>query len=193
MLDISKAITAATLHHEGIKRRYSGPPYIEHPLAVLALVESWGVTDPVVRAASVLHDVCEDENVQGHTYPYSKLVQEFGMRIAMLVYFLTKPIQVSKGTASSKEEASDAMFVLLCEAPTDALIIKCADRICNLGDYPNGELPKRYIRESFRLMNLCKDRESWLIRIGMSTTVLTTALAALANAIDEAQTKVKDE
>jgi|TARA_B110000977_G_scaffold115097_1_gene148774 (p)ppGpp synthase/HD superfamily hydrolase len=56
-------ITAAKMMagkaHEGQFRKYSGLPYIIHPIEVATTVEAYGGTDEMI-AAALLHDVVED-------------------------------------------------------------------------------------------------------------------------------------
>lgn len=53
---VAKALEIATKAHDG-QKRWSGEPYINHPLAVAALVRHLG---PKYEAAALLHDAIED-------------------------------------------------------------------------------------------------------------------------------------
>lgn len=139
--------------HDGQTRRYDGEPYINHPERVEELVRAWGEEDEDVLIACLLHDTVEDCGVA-----YEEITRLFGPRVCSFVYYLTKDIQVSKGTATTKEEASAAMFKKLREAPLPVLVVKCADRIDNLISYPPGKLPQRYLTESNELLSLITKR-----------------------------------
>lgn len=80
---IARAIGIACTAHVGQIRKYTGEPYIVHPIAVAALVRE--VTDdPEVVAAAYLHDVLEDTEVT-----FEDLVAEVGPRVAAIVAQLT--------------------------------------------------------------------------------------------------------
>ena len=57
---INQAITLATEAHYTQKRKKSGLPYIVHPLDVMSILISYGVTDEFTLSLAVLHDVYED-------------------------------------------------------------------------------------------------------------------------------------
>jgi len=82
-----KALLFATAAHYAIgqTRKYSGEPYIVHPVAVAELVMSVPHT-PEMVAAALLHDVLEDTDV-----PYSVLEEEFGSTVAEYVQLLSDP------------------------------------------------------------------------------------------------------
>ena len=56
---IQKALLFATEAHGKQVRKYTGEPYIVHPVEVMSIVKSV-VSDEEVLAAALLHDVVED-------------------------------------------------------------------------------------------------------------------------------------
>lgn len=74
---------AAGWHHGQI-RKYTGEPYIVHPLAVAGLVANHTM-DPHVMCAAVLHDVLED----CPSVMPEDIFSEFGYRVADMVQALT--------------------------------------------------------------------------------------------------------
>jgi (p)ppGpp synthase/HD superfamily hydrolase len=65
---LSKAIRLATELYDGRKRKFTGLPYIVHPLSVMAQVKNYRDDDgnnapEYVLAASVLYDPVYRENV----------------------------------------------------------------------------------------------------------------------------------
>ena len=52
---LDRAIAFATLAHKGQKRKYTGTPYIDHPLEVMGIVRTVPHTTEMLMAA-VLHD-----------------------------------------------------------------------------------------------------------------------------------------
>ena len=58
-MKLKKAIEFATKAHEGQVRKYTGEPYIVHPLEVAEIVKTVEHTEEMLMAA-VLHDTVED-------------------------------------------------------------------------------------------------------------------------------------
>jgi len=61
-MDYQKAVELATSAHKG-QTRWSGAPYIMHPLAVSGIVSKQFPGDEAARIAAVLHDVVEDTEI----------------------------------------------------------------------------------------------------------------------------------
>lgn len=79
---LAAAAFAATAHGEQ-KRKYTGAPYITHPLEVAALVAGAGGHEDMI-IATILHDVVEDTPVQ-----LEEIAARFGPNVAKLVDELT--------------------------------------------------------------------------------------------------------
>lgn len=86
-----KAVKLATEAHEGQVRKVSGLPYVTHPIQVSILIKEklYGKLDEetleTLMVSAVLHDILEDTNIT-----FDKLVDEFGMQVAMIVNNVTK-------------------------------------------------------------------------------------------------------
>ncbi|PWG03488.1 HD domain-containing protein [Sphingosinicella humi] len=115
---------AAQRHSTQRRKDAAASPYINHPLAVAAiLAEEGGITDSVTIVAALLHDVVEDTV----TTP-DEVHEHFGGEVASVVAEVTddkklepaerKRLQIQK--ASSKSER--------------AKLVKMADKIANLRD-----------------------------------------------------------
>lgn len=78
-----EAIVFATGAHRGQVRKFTGAPYINHPLRVAAAAEEHGLDAAFVRAA-ILHDVLEDTTVGG-----IELCSRFGPDVYSIVYALS--------------------------------------------------------------------------------------------------------
>lgn len=122
---LEKAIKFATEAHGDQKRKYSGVPYIHHPLAVVELVKQVKHT-PEMLAAAVLHDVVEDTHISLKTIECF-----FGPKVAELVYFLTDISVPEDGNRKVRKE-KDAFHY--ASGPADAQTIKVADLIDNTAD-----------------------------------------------------------
>ena len=74
---LERAIEFAVRCHAGQYRKHAiggqRLPYIVHSIEVMRTVWGWGVTDPIIMTAAVLHDVLEESDVTPR-----QLEKEFG-------------------------------------------------------------------------------------------------------------------
>jgi (p)ppGpp synthase/HD superfamily hydrolase len=140
---LDEAVGFAVRRHAG-QTRPAGEPYVEHLLEVVAvLVEGAGITDVDVLRAAVLHDVVEDTECSP-----AEVRDRFGDRVAVLVEWVTKP---ARAEGRRREEARAAYLARLRAAPTEALLVKLADRLSNvqrLDTHPRPEKRRSYYRET---------------------------------------------
>jgi (p)ppGpp synthase/HD superfamily hydrolase len=121
---VEKARVFATAAHAAVgqTRKYTGEPYVVHPIEVSELVASVGGTEAMV-AAALLHDVLEDTEVT-----VDLLEEQFGSGVADLVLWLTdisKPEDGNRSTRKALDRQHSAA------APAAAQTIKVADLISN--------------------------------------------------------------
>jgi len=137
---IERAYDVAELAHAGQTRK-SGESYIQHPLAVTMMLVDIGM-DPDALAASLLHDVLEDTDVD-----LARMKREFGPNIASLVDGVTKLEEIEekiehehRGRLGQKSERSRGeqeaeslrkMFIAMAD-DIRVVIIKLADRLHNM-------------------------------------------------------------
>jgi (p)ppGpp synthase/HD superfamily hydrolase len=127
---LGEADAFAERKHRGQFRRDGKTPYVEHPRAVCRILrDEFGVTDPEVLAAGLLHDTLEDT-----TTDFDDLASRFGRRVATLVAVLTK----DKRLPESRRERE--YFAGLARAPLAAALCKLADTLHNCRD---ADGPKR--------------------------------------------------
>ena len=111
--------------HDG-QHRASGESYIEHPLAVAAILADLQM-DRQTIAAALLHDVVEDTTITSE-----QVAAEFGEEIAALVEGVTKLTRIPY---QSKEDAQvenlRKMFMAMAK-DIRVIIIKLADRLHNM-------------------------------------------------------------
>lgn len=121
---LERARVFATAAHAAVgqTRKYTGEPYIVHPLEVANIVISVGGTEAMV-AAAMLHDVLEDTGVT-----FDLLEDEFGEEVAQLVLWLTDVSKPEDGNRSTRK-ALDRQHS--AAAPAEAQTIKVADLISN--------------------------------------------------------------
>lgn len=121
---ISRALSFASLMHRNQPRKYTGEPYIHHPVEVALLVASAGGSDDEI-AAALLHDTVEDTDAT-----HGEICDKFGPEVGMLVFALTD-VTLEYGNRAKRREIDRAR---LAAASAGAQSIKCADLIVNTRD-----------------------------------------------------------
>ena len=155
---IDDAIKLATKAHDGQFRK-SGDPYITHPLAVMKIVEAWGMDEDTIIAA-VLHDTVEDTSVT-----LQDIKDQFGEQVAFLVDGVTKLGNARSGMRDLDTylpSTKDNLLRLLVATGADirVLIIKLADRLHNLRTLSAlpPEKQKKIAKESLEIFAPLADR-----------------------------------
>lgn len=120
MLD--EVLKFATMAHGDQKRKYTGEPYIVHPIAVSEIVKTVPHTDEMV-AAALLHDVVEDTPVT-----IQEIETKFGSKVAELVGWLTDTSRPENGNRKTRKSIDRLHSA---DAPAEAQTIKLADLIHN--------------------------------------------------------------
>ncbi len=122
--------------HNGQFRK-SGEPYIVHPLAAAHILANMRI-DPVIVAATLLHDVPEDTDVT-----LEEIGKNFGSEIESMVRGITKLGKLKYRGVERYIENLRKMFVAMAE-DVRVMIIKFADRIHNLQTLGSLPPPKQY-------------------------------------------------
>ncbi len=116
---VTRAVQFAKKFHEGQKRS-SGEPYYYHPIEVAYMVSSYYSGTDVI-AASILHDVVEDTEAT-----IGMVLDNFGWRVARLVYALTRDREEGRLTAG------ELLQDIVNSDDREACLIKMMDRLHNL-------------------------------------------------------------
>jgi (p)ppGpp synthase/HD superfamily hydrolase len=119
---LEQAIEFATRAHDGQVRKYTGEPYVTHPIAVSEIVRSVPHTEDMLIAA-VLHDTVEDTDVT-----LADIEFYFGRTVMDLVFWLTDSSRPQDGNRATRK-AIDRDH--LAAAPAAAQTIKVADLLHN--------------------------------------------------------------
>lgn len=121
---VEQARLFATAAHAAVKqvRKYTGEPYIIHPLEVMAIVETVPHTEEML-AAALLHDVVEDTGVT-----VVLIYTEFGPKVAELVQWLTDISKPEDGNRAVRKKLDREHSAA---APAEAQTVKLADLISN--------------------------------------------------------------
>lgn len=122
---IEKAYFIAKKAHEG-QFRFSGEPYIIHPVSVAIILYNLGM-DGESMAAALLHDVVEDTNMT-----QENIQEEFGEDVANLVEGVTKLGKVPIFTKEEQQAENVRKMLMAMSQDIRVIIIKLADRIHNM-------------------------------------------------------------
>jgi len=133
---IRLAFDFADKAHKGQTRK-SGEPYIVHPLAAAHILAKRRI-DPIIIAATLLHDVPEDTEVT-----LEDIEKNFGSEIANMVNGITKLGKLKYRGVERYIENLRKMFVAMAE-DVRVMIMKFADRMHNLKTLDALPQEKRY-------------------------------------------------
>ena len=144
---VQRALAFATLAHHGQKRKYSGQPYIVHPIEVAEIVRTVEHDDEMLAAALLL-DVVEDTDVT-----IEAIKSEFGEGVADLVDDLTDVSEPRDGNRKVRK-AMDREHSARTSAR--AQTIKLADLISNSSDITANDpsFAKVYLAEKALLLEV---------------------------------------
>ena len=144
---VQRALAFATLAHHGQKRKYSGQPYIVHPIEVAEIVRTVEHDDEML-AAALLHDVVEDTDVT-----IEAIKSEFGEGVADLVDDLTDVSEPRDGNRKVRK-AMDREHS--AQTSARAQTIKLADLISNSADITANDpsFAKVYLAEKALLLGV---------------------------------------
>ena len=118
------AASFAARAHVNQKRKDGVTPYAAHPFRVCLIVRHvFGVDDPNVLKAALLHDTIEDT-----TTDRDDLIEQFGAEVAAWVAALSKDKRLPD------EERESAYMRTLAAGPAPVTICKLADIFDNLMD-----------------------------------------------------------
>ncbi len=123
--EVDKAFRlAAELHSAQL--RYSGQPYIIHPIAVANILVDFGMDAQSIEAA-LLHDTVEDTDMT-----LEQLKADFGDEVAALVDGVTKLGKVPLATKEEFQAENIRKMLLAMYQDIRVIIIKLADRLHNM-------------------------------------------------------------
>lgn len=141
---VTEALVFATTSHGSQARKYTGEPYIVHPIEVMQLLHSKGFDD-THRIVALLHDTLEDTKLRPEN-----IVYYFGLDVRDHVLALTDIKDPNKNRATRKAEQRER----LSKACALVQNVKCADLISNakgIGRY-DPEFYKVYAAEARALL-----------------------------------------
>lgn len=166
---VFKAWQYAHRHHSdvGQLRKFSGEPYITHPVAVANLLVMHTNPTQDMIAAAILHDTVEDTNAT-----LMEIIREFGVSVADLVYWLTDVAKPEDGNRATRMGINRDH---IAKAPAAAQTIKAADIIHNVKDIVmhNRGFAYKYVPEKRDVYRVLTKADPTIMRL--LDTVLTGA------------------
>lgn len=127
------AVAFAARAHDGQRRKDGRTPYVSHVFRVCLITRHlFGVDDPDVLLAAVLHDTIEDT-----TTDFDDIEERFGAKVAEWVAALSKDTR-------QRDDARETDYCrVLSTAPWQVRVCKLADIYDNLNDSGNQPAEKR--------------------------------------------------
>lgn len=106
--------------------RYTGEPYITHPVAVACILAEMRM-DPPTLIAALLHDVVEDTPVD-----HIEIVEIFGKEVADLVDGVTKLTQIHFEDYAEAQAENFRKMVMAMTSDIRVILVKLSDRLHNM-------------------------------------------------------------
>jgi len=110
----------------GTQTRFTGEPYITHPVAVASILAQIRM-DPATIMAAILHDVIEDTYVEKQ-----ELMDRFGKEVADLVDGVTKLTQIHFENYAQAQAENFRKMVMAMARDIRVILVKLADRLHNM-------------------------------------------------------------
>lgn len=120
--DIDHVIEFIAMAHDGQTRKYTGEPYVEHPMEVARIVRD-AVYDLDMIAAAMMHDIIEDTD-----FTLTDVAKVGGEVAATFVDWLSNK---EYPEAKNRKERKALIAAHLANAPDEVKTIKLADIIHN--------------------------------------------------------------
>jgi (p)ppGpp synthase/HD superfamily hydrolase len=109
--------------HGDQRRKYTGEPYVVHPIHVADILEKEVEATTEMIAAALLHDVVEDTPVT-----LRDIKEKFGYTVAEYVHYCTNVSDKEDGNRAFRKKMDADHFAL---GPPEAQTIKIADLLSN--------------------------------------------------------------
>ena len=152
---ISKAYEFSQEKHGTQVRKFSNQSYFSHPKEVANIIENLTKDEDLIIVA-LLHDTIEDTSAT-----YDEIKNLFGKKIADLVLELTS----NDKNAIKKYGKSLYLGMKMSEMSQEALVVKLADRLHNIKNLENDNIPfefiEKYYRETWTILDMIKYEENY--------------------------------
>ncbi|OGT57490.1 MAG: bifunctional GTP diphosphokinase/guanosine-3',5'-bis(diphosphate) 3'-diphosphatase [Gammaproteobacteria bacterium RIFCSPHIGHO2_12_FULL_42_10] len=125
LASIEKAYEFSKKAH-GDQIRYSGEPYITHPVAVALILAEMRMDVETITAA-ILHDVIEDTSVNT-----TNIINQFGQEVSNLVDGVTKLTQINFENHAQAQAENFRKMIMAMASDIRIILVKLADRLHNM-------------------------------------------------------------
>ena len=122
---LRRAYEYAARMHDG-QPRYSGEPYITHPVAVAIILTEQRMDDATI-ATALLHDTIEDTKGT-----YADIAETFGNDVAELVDGVTKLTNLQLSNYDLKQAENFRKLLMAMSKDLRVILVKLADRLHNM-------------------------------------------------------------
>lgn len=141
-------------------RKYTGEPYVTHPIRVMEIVRTVLPNDLDALAAALLHDVIEDTEIT-----QNEIYAEFGPDVTEMVVALSDPPKVDGGPNRKARKALDRDR--LSKASASVQTIKVADMIDNTESIVahDPHFAKVYLEEKRLLLDVLTKADARLVHV----------------------------
>tara|TARA_B100000315_G_scaffold243541_1_gene267027 strand:+ start:2870 stop:4618 length:1749 start_codon:yes stop_codon:yes gene_type:complete len=149
-----KAYDFALKAHKN-QKRYSGDPYLIHPVAVANILTDLKL-DSATIATGLLHDTIEDTHAT-----YNTIKEEFGQEVADLVDGVTKISQFENKAGENSKAENFRKLILATSKDIRVLLVKIADRLHNMRTIEainQKEKKERIAKETMEIYSPLADR-----------------------------------
>lgn len=136
VMAVEKAYLFAKKAH-GTQMRFTGEPYITHPVAVAHILAAMRM-DPQTIMAALLHDVIEDTPVKA-----PEMIEHFGQEVTGLVEGVTKLKQIHFENYAQAQAENFRKMVMAMTGDIRVILVKLADRLHNMRTLRGLPLQKR--------------------------------------------------
>jgi len=163
--ELDAILDFATIAHHGQKRKYTGEPYIVHPMAVADKVAEIGGSMEM-QAAALLHDVLEDTDVSvdelGQFLFCTVAVKDSAEDILDMVIDLTDEFDKAKYPDLNRKTRKAKEADRLSRASADAQTVKYCDLFDNTISITEHDpsFSKVYLKEKAVLLESMKDGDA---------------------------------
>ena len=147
------ALSYAIIHY-GENKRFSGVPYIIHPIRVAAILRAAGFSQKdheELLIAAIFHDLVEDTETT-----LDEIRDLFGNKVASIVDEVSKP----------KKKNKDEWLKEFSNHSEEAKVLKMADRIDNLMDMKAWSIEKQktYANQGKIIIEKCSSSNNFLAK-----------------------------
>lgn len=125
ILKIKEAYLLAEQAHAS-QIRFTGEPYITHPIAVACILAEMRM-DPATIMAAILHDVVEDTPIT-----QIEVIEKFGKEVGDLVDGVTKLTQIHFENYAQAQAENFRKMVMAMAKDIRVILVKLADRLHNM-------------------------------------------------------------